>query len=267
MLIDQPLSASKDGTNVHRSAVESTQLINGRRYQPIEKAKIALKRGFPWLEFTVHAASLTIIGALLWVHVSETFWRDFEVKKQRRQNMELKAWQFAAKVHELLMLASLSFVVFYYMRKLLVGRQGIPFGLVSAPHLTRSPGMLFKQSFWIGWGRNLPFGGLLFLACILSFTLGPSSAITMIPSLGWYEMKSAFWADSSTVLYNATAGDLWPTVFAQTMNMNATEASDCMLDPFNPLNLQCPTGGFSDILMWVRSNKFLQYNVQRVDTV
>jgi len=256
MLIDQPLSASKDGTNVHGSAVESTQLINERRYQPIEKAKIALKRGFPRLEFTVHAASLTIIGALLWVHVSETFWRDFEVKKQRRQNMELKAWQFAAKVHELLMLASLSFVVFYYMRKLLVRRQGIPFGLVSAPYLTSSPGMLFRRSFWVGWGYHLPFGGLLFLTCILSFALGPSSAITMIPSLGWYEMKNPFWADSSTVLYNGTAKNIWPTVFTQAMSLNATEVAECLINPFDLSNLQCPTAGFLDVLKWVCSSDF-----------
>ncbi|KAF2686860.1 hypothetical protein K458DRAFT_386829 [Lentithecium fluviatile CBS 122367] len=79
---------------------------------PLERAKVTLKRSFACKEFAIHIAALAIIGVLL-----------------RRRNMELKVWQFGAKVHELLMLASLSFIVFYNMRKLLAGQHGILFGL------------------------------------------------------------------------------------------------------------------------------------------
>lgn len=242
-----------------------TQHINEGRHQPIEKAKVALKSHFPWLEILVHTAPLTIIGALLWVHITKTFWSDFEVKKQRRRNMELKAFQFAAKIHELLMLSSLSFIVFYYMRKLLVGRTGIPCGLVSAPHLTNSPGMLLHKSFWVGWKHHIPFGGLIFLACILSFALGPSSAISMIPSLGWFEMKSAFPANSSTILYNATAAEIWPTNFTASMSLNATEITGCLINPFNPSNLDCPTAGFMDIYKRVCSSNAIRICSQRTN--
>ncbi|KAI4914926.1 hypothetical protein J4E90_004962 [Alternaria incomplexa] len=72
----------------------------------------------------------------------------------------------------------------------------------------------------------------------------------MIPSLGGYEMKNPFWADSSTVLYNATAKNIWPTVFTQAMSLNATEVAECLINPFDLSNLQCPTAGFLDVLKW-----------------
>ncbi|KAI4614089.1 hypothetical protein J4E80_006779 [Alternaria sp. BMP 0032] len=241
LLIDQRSSVSTKESDVHERDLGPTN--------PIEGAKIALKRDFPWLEFMYHTAVLAIVGILLWIHIIGLFWRDFKIKNQKRQNMELQAFQVASKAHELLMLASLSMIVFHYMRRLLVGRNGIPFGLVNALHVTGSPSMLFKWSFWAGWRRHLPFGGLLFLTCIFSLTLGPSSAITVIPSLEWYEMKNAFPADGSTVLYNATAAKIWPTVFNNSMDTNQT--ARCLQDPFkSPLNLHCPSAGFIDIYKW-----------------
>ncbi|KAI4633847.1 uncharacterized protein J4E87_001013 [Alternaria ethzedia] len=71
----------------------------------------------------------------------------------------------------------------------------------------------------------------------------------MIPSLEWYEMKNAFPANGSTVLYNATAAKIWPTVFNNSMDTNQT--ARCLQDPFkSPLNLYCPSAGFIDIYKW-----------------
>jgi len=72
----------------------------------------------------------------------------------------------------------------------------------------------------------------------------------MIPSLGWYEMKSAFPANSSTILYNATTAEIWPTKFTASMSLNATEITGCLKNPFNPTNLFCPTAGFMDVFKW-----------------
>jgi hypothetical protein len=165
--------------------------------------------------------------------------------------MEIKALQFGAKFHELIMLSSLSFVVFYYMRRLLVGRNGIPFGLVSAPHIITSPSMLLKRSFWVGWGCHPTFGALLFVACILSFALGLSSAITIIPSLGWSEINNAFPGDSSTIYYPLPRDKLWSTVFDSSNRSPATGAAGCIQNPFNRTSMSCPTAGFLVIYKWV----------------
>ncbi|KAI4640011.1 hypothetical protein J4E93_008810 [Alternaria ventricosa] len=71
----------------------------------------------------------------------------------------------------------------------------------------------------------------------------------MIPSLEWYEMKDAFPANGSTVLYNATAAEIWPTVLNN--SMDTYETARCLQDPFrSPLNLHCPSAGFMDIYKW-----------------
>jgi hypothetical protein len=218
-----------------------------------EKAKVALKRQPPYLEFVVHALALAIIGGLLFVNIARYFWRDFSPSAQKTQNVELKAFQFAAKVHELLMLASLSFIVFSYMRRLLVGRRGIAFGLVSAPHTIAAPSMLVKKKFWVGFGRNPAFGLLLVVACLLSLALGPSSAIAMIPSLAWTDMNNALSDINSTIYYGTSGrGAIWPAKLnGSSTGLDTTAATACLNNPFNPTDLMCPTAGFMDIFKWV----------------
>jgi hypothetical protein len=239
---------SSNSSDVPQTTVHSRTAGTHGRHQP-ESAKVALKRTFPLLEFSVHAVALAIIAGLIAINVHEYLWKGLELKKQNIRNMQLKAFQFGAKVHEVLMVASLSFVVFYYMRKLLVGRDGIPFGLISAPHITSSPSMLIKPSFWAGFWHHRSFGALLFATCILSFAVGPSSAITMIPSLGWFEKNSAFSGNNSLVYYTASPEALWPTVLnasTATTGLDANETIACQKNPFNPSNLGCPTAGFLD---------------------
>ena len=218
-----------------------------------EKAKVAFENNTPWKEIFIHSIALAIVGGLIGVNIAGFLWKAFEAKKQHERNVDLKAWQFGAKVHELLMLASLSSIIFYYMRKLLIGQSGIPFGLISAPHLTSSPSMLINASFWVGWQHHRPFGTLLFVSCILSFALGPSSAILMIPSLGWYDLGSALSVDNSTVYYTDSAQTIWPTVLnVSAIGLNSTEANRCLRNPFNPSSIiNCPTAGFLEIFKWV----------------
>jgi hypothetical protein len=201
---EYPASPNKHGITDTTGPLQATTPPNERAHltrNSSEKAKVALKRQPPYLEFLVHVLTLAIIGGLLFVNIARYFWREFSLKAQKKQNVEIKAWQFAAKVYEILIMASLSFVVFTYMRQLLVGPRGIAFGLVSAPHTIASPAMLIKKQFWIRFGRNPAFGLLLLVVCILSIALGPSSAILMIPSLTWSDMKNALSSDDSTIYY------------------------------------------------------------------
>jgi len=218
-----------------------------------EKAKVALKCQPPYLEFSVHALALAIIAGLLYVNIAQYFWKDFSIRKQERRNVELKAWQYGAKVHGLLMVSSLSFIVFSYMRKLLVGRRGIGFGLISAPHTLGAPSTLTKKKFWVGFTRNPAFGLLLVVASVLSIVLEPSSAITMIPSLAWSDMSNALSDNSSTIYYTSAREVIWPTrVDIPSSGLNSTEVATCLDNPFSPKGLYCPTAGYMDMLKWVR---------------
>lgn len=217
-----------------------------------EKAKVALKRHPPYLELLVHVLALAIIAALLYVNIAEYFWKDFSIRKQERRNVELKAWQYGAKAHGLLMMASLSFIVFSYMRRLLVGRHGIAFGLISAPHTLGSPTTLAKKRFWIGFARNPAFGLLLVVASFLSVALEPSSAVTMIPSLAWSDVHNALSEDNSTIYYSSARDKIWPAlVDIPSSGLNATEVAECLDNSFSPTSLYCPSGGYMDMLKWV----------------
>jgi hypothetical protein len=215
-----------------------------------QKVKVALHRHLPYFEVLVHGLALAIIARLLFVNIERYFWKDFSPRTQDRRNVELKAWHYAARVHELLMM-SLSFIVFTYMRNLLVGRRGITFGLLSAPHTIASPITLAKKKFWIGFVRNPAYGSLV-VACILSVALGPSSAITMIPSLGWSDMINALSVDNSTIYYSSAHDEVWPTtVNISSTGLNDTEVARCLNSPFSLTSLYCPTAGYMDVLKWV----------------
>lgn len=81
----------------------------------------------------MHCISLIVIAVLFWANFTEQFWAEYNPSSTATRN-GLKGWQFAAKIHELSMLSSLSYVVFYYMRRLLLGSSGIPFGLVGVTY-------------------------------------------------------------------------------------------------------------------------------------
>jgi hypothetical protein len=95
-----------------------------------QHGKAVIKRRISYGEFSVHCISLIAIAVLLWANLTKQFWAEYDPSSTTTRN-GLRGWQFAAKLHELFMLSSLSFLVFYYMRRLLLGSSGVPFGLVS----------------------------------------------------------------------------------------------------------------------------------------
>ena len=63
-------------------------------------------------------------------------------------NESIKAIQFAAKFHEIFMVASLSAIVAHLTRSCLLGKRGVPLGLVSAPFKVGSMDYIFSREFF-----------------------------------------------------------------------------------------------------------------------
>jgi len=110
-------------------------------------------------------------------------------------NEGLAALLIAAKVHEALIIASLFHILFYHIRRGLLGSNGIPFGFLTAAFQLSSPFYLFNSSFIAPLLRYRPVTlSSLVLASlmVLTFTLaalsGASSGIVMIPRLDWWEI-------------------------------------------------------------------------------
>lgn len=228
-----------------------------------EEPKVALKRKIPASELFVHFIAVGAIVFLGWACVRQKYWKDLDFKNNSWLNVYLRAWQLGAKAHELFMIASLSFIVFYHTRRLLIGPNGIPFGLLISPFTSNSPGMLFHRYFWNAVTRNRTFGVLLGFVCIFSVIIGPSSAITMIPSLNWFQLSEAElpgeigWPNGGESIHFLAEPDLlWPTTLNASKDLESTKDTPqaCASQPFDyDLFLGCPVSGFATILKWVRS--------------
>ena len=122
---------------------------------------------------------------------------------------KLAGLQFAAKLHELTMNASIATLLFSYIRYQVTFAGGLPFGAVFA-------GLQFKDLSFL-WSMEL-FGAakakafrrrwtlfVLIIGCVLlGVSVGPSSANILKPRLDWWEAGgSDFWI-------NATHADLYP---------------------------------------------------------
>ena len=127
--------------------------------------------------------------------------------------VKLSGLQFAAKLHEITMLASLSVIVVGLIRQELVAGEGIPFGAVFGSLQFSSISYLFSKEF-AGTLRakfakrivKVRLVALLLVGALLALSLGPSSAILMRPQLD-------NWPAGGTDFYlNATTDEIWPSL-------------------------------------------------------
>ncbi|KAI4247145.1 MAG: hypothetical protein LQ352_006212 [Teloschistes flavicans] len=123
----------------------------------------------------------------------------------------LSLLQFAAKLHEMAMQSSLAVIVFGYVRHVIFSGNALPIGaLLSGLQLTQVS-YLWSMELWgiasakIPWRRKVAVMTLVILAVLLASTVGPSSAILLIPNLNYWP------AGSTDIWMNVTAQDLWPS--------------------------------------------------------
>jgi hypothetical protein len=212
-------------------------------------AKVVFDGNFPFRESLVHGLAVTVTIVLFYLNITETVWRDNFDHDLDSETIS-KQWQLYAKLHELLMLSSLSFIVLCQMRRLLARQRGISFSHLSAAYRAQSPAMMIESGAWfLGNGSSLSFGNLLSLVCLLSLVLGPASAILMVPSLNWISVKHPFSARELFVHLTGSEAALWP------MHLSATDsdlAKRCLQqDPFPKMTDYCPTARYPAILNWV----------------
>ncbi|KAI4212950.1 MAG: hypothetical protein LQ349_009315, partial [Xanthoria aureola] len=123
----------------------------------------------------------------------------------------LNYMQFAAKLHEMAMQSSLAVIVFCYVRHVLFSGDALPIGaLLSGLQLTQIS-YLWSMELWgiasskIPLRRRIGVMSMIIIAVLLASTVGPSSAILLIPNLSYWP------AGSTHIWLNTTAADLWPS--------------------------------------------------------
>ena len=159
-------------------------------------------------------------------------------------NINLALLQVAAKVQELLIMASISSVIFDIVRNKLLNGDGVPLGLIGS-------GFAFKDISWFWsaefccsmqyetkWWKKTFLTASLLIAGILAITAGPAAAVLFIPR------QHKWRAGGSTFFLKGLDSNIWPsnltydpkTDFAACSGTDATQYA------------VCPCGGFQTLM-------------------
>lgn len=174
-------------------------------YDEPTKVAIHKNRKIALLRALIH---IVPVGVALWEIIFN--WNTYYVGSNV-QNQAL--YQFGAKLHEMTAQASIAAVVFSFVRYEMSLGQGLPFGaLFSGLQITQAS-YLWSLEFWgsiystnLLLRRKISMPAVIVVAIFLAATVGPSSAILLIPRLDYWP------AGSTDIWINVTSLELWPDV-------------------------------------------------------
>ena len=241
----------KEPTATSENNVIATSLDAG----PVrsEQPKSVLSSPFWGVAYLLQLVALGLTVAVLQLSFRKVYFADVGAKGLLGGlNVEesVKAIQFAAKLHEIFMVASLAAIISHLTRSCLLGKRGVPLGLVSAPFKVSSLDYIFSQEFWGSITR--PYGmfslGIL-LSTIFMLGLGPASAMALVPSLGWWNVPDPYSGLDRPIWVGAHLSDLWP----QTITPDIVK--DVCITQSNS-TIVCPAEGFGDIEAWGSSKVY-----------
>lgn len=192
------------GLHVIVSAFRSLRhLAIGKGYDEPTKIAIRKSRTTALMRALIH---IVPIGVALWEIVINwnTYYMGATVRSQAY-------YQFGAKVHEMTAQASLAAIVFSYIRYEMSLGQGLPFGAMFSGLQISQASYLWSMEFWgsicskhLPVRRRIGMVLIIVVAIVLAATVGPSSAILLIPRLEYWP------AGATNIWLNATSQDLWP---------------------------------------------------------
>jgi hypothetical protein len=242
----------------------------------VEQPKIAIKAGFRvnWFRIFPHIAAVTITAGVVQLSFRNAYWMDLQppnklISPGLTQGGALNFLQLAAKLHELLVLTSISSIVLHVVQLDLTGNAGLPLGMIANAFELGSAQFLRRRSFWSAlWLRDpatqkrFP-SGKFWLLCLFSTILvllsGPSSAIAIIPSLNFFDLDRPFNQSVSPYYIWNHSMELWPehitakSLPSQLPNdpTNITHVMiNCSDTSTTSFVTNCPSGGKKDIDTW-----------------
>ena len=215
--------------------------FRGREHPEPEKVAMYKSRGQALMRCSVHLLPVLAALALVILNITQ-FYVGGELRGASGQDQQkLAALQFAAKLHELLMLASLGAIVFSYIRKELAFGGGIPFGALFAGFQIEKLSLLWSSEFWgtvthkwtFQQRRKFYLISLIVACTLLGVSVGPSTANLMKPRLDdWPGGGTTYWI-------NATENQLYPT-----FTDSSPALAHCEQDTGDAA---CPHGGWEAI--------------------
>lgn len=135
----------------------------------------------------IHLPPVAVTSAVLSLYIADVRWKN-------PTNNALNALQFAAKIHEALIILSLADILMGRINYHLSNKgDSLPLGFLASPLLLNSPFLyLISSELWspilssgVRDKRHKITGVMILLTAVLCIAASPLSAITMIPRQGW----------------------------------------------------------------------------------
>ncbi|CAG7555194.1 unnamed protein product [Fusarium equiseti] len=155
----------------------------------------------------VHLPPVAITLAVLSLYITNVRWSN-------PTNNALNALQFAAKIHEALIIVSIGDILMGRINHhLLQNGNSLPLGYLPSPFLLNSPFLyLISSELWAPirssrgrHGIQKVTGAVILLSALLCIAASPLSAITMIPRQGWRLGFKGYGQPSVMTTYNPSA--------------------------------------------------------------
>ncbi|OAP54516.1 hypothetical protein AYL99_10964 [Fonsecaea erecta] len=230
--------------------------------QSLERPKEAIRRGF-WPnshKLLPHLAASAVTIAVVQLSFRDRYWMDLvdpnvQILPGITQGGAMNALQLAAKLHELILVASLGTIVMHVAQAHLVGTHGLPLGMLANSFAIGSGDYMrtkgFWSSIWTGKAHYWRFWLLSVLATILATLAGPSSAIAVIPSLNWFNVEKPFDNDMLPFYIFNQSTVLWPEDVTRASENAPDSGIDCVGAAITTTTQDaCPAGGFRDTYTW-----------------
>lgn len=161
-----------------------------------QQSAIRESRLWTWRASLVHLFGLASTGLILYLSLSNSV---FARTDDHSLSAKLNAMQFAAAVHAAILTLSLSFIMAALVCYEMCVKQGVPSGMIAAAHQLSSPEILFSRDFWTKQSsykkaniRQIWLRVALCAAIIMTALLGPSSAVLLVPQVGWSSVGHPF---------------------------------------------------------------------------
>ncbi|KAI0864292.1 hypothetical protein F4860DRAFT_465768 [Xylaria cubensis] len=233
-------------------------------YVSREQPKTALRKQLSWLHPLVHLLPVIATAGVVQLSFRGIYWAD--------DSRYYKDWQtilqFPAKLHEILIVGSLSAIILHICRRMLLSSTGIPLGLMVGAFQIGSAEYLFSRSYWKPLQHGLLdlqhkrfkaflIASFLGASIVYSFLVGPASAAALLPNLNWWPMRNPFHHRLLQSYIGRESSELYP------IELKETSIEEYCLNVTYYDSPDCPAGGYKTLFdwAWTREQEGSWYNV------
>ncbi|KAF5595987.1 hypothetical protein FPCIR_4253 [Fusarium pseudocircinatum] len=236
-----------------------------------ERPKVLIKKS---RRVAIARCAVHVIPAFLTIGLSVVNFIGFFIGgelqgKKNDDSFKLGLLQIAAKLQELLIVASIGTVIFHCLRSEVMFGPGLPLGLLVSGYSFSHISYLVSPEFWGGltksWDQPMPargkfkrrcFVALIIAGCLLALLAAPATAVIMIPRVkDWDIGGGVYWLTGDN-------DSLWPT----SIDDNYYAGIDCANDSNPFLSPQCPSSGYMPLFhhfdnWWILHERAIDHEV------